>query len=108
MINNIDKDSEFKFSQGKNNTINYLDISGNKIANSIELNIYRKHTCIDITIHFTSNHLLGQKLEAFIFCINRMTTMPVKEQAKKTGMAQDNYNGPKQWSPRTYNPQTEK
>ena len=104
----IDKHVGFKFSQEKNNTINYLDLSVNRIANSIELNIYRKPTYIDITIHFTSNHLFDQKLAAFIFYINRMTIMPITEQTKKTGMEQDNYNGPKQWSPRTYNPQTEK
>jgi len=56
--------------------------SKNRIANSIELNIYRRPTYIDITIHFTSNHPFDQKLAAFTFYINRMTTVPITEQAK--------------------------
>jgi len=38
---------------------------------------------MDITVHFTSNHPYDQKLAAFIFYINRMTKMPIMEQAKK-------------------------
>ena len=85
MINNIDKHLELKISQEKNNTINCLHLSVNRIANSIELNIYRKPTCIYITIHFTSSHPFDQKLAAFIFYtyINRITTLPITEQAKK-------------------------
>jgi len=83
MINNIDKHLEFKISQEINNTINYLDLSVNRTANNIELNIYRKPTYMDITIHFTANHPFDQKLAAIIFHINRMPKMPVMEKAKK-------------------------
>jgi len=37
-----------------------------------------------------------------------MTTMPIMEQAKKTGMKKDNLNSSKQWPPQIYNPRTEK
>jgi len=83
MINNIDKHLELKISQEKNNTINYLHLSVNRISNSVQLNIYRKPTYMDITIHLTSNHPFDQKIAAFIFYINRMTKMPIMEQAKK-------------------------
>jgi hypothetical protein len=39
VINNIDKSLEFKISQEENNTINYLDLSFNRTAINVELNI---------------------------------------------------------------------
>jgi len=63
--------------------INYLDLSINRNAKNLDLNIYRKPTYIDITIHFSSNHPYGHKLAAFSYYINRMITIPISEQAVK-------------------------
>ena len=63
--------------------INYLDLTIHRHNNNLSLGIYRKPTLTDITIHFTSNHPLEQKLAAFIFYINRMITPPITEQAKQ-------------------------
>jgi hypothetical protein len=73
MILNI---TEFK-------TINYLDRSINRNTSSTDLNIYRKPTYMDITIHFSSNHPYDHKLAAFKYYIHRMITMPITEQAVK-------------------------
>jgi len=80
IMNNTDEHLEFKISREDNKTINYLDFSINRNANNVYLNIYRKPTYIDITIHFTSNHPYDHKLAAFNYYINRMITMPITEQ----------------------------
>jgi hypothetical protein len=63
--------------------INYLDLAIHRHNNNLSLGICRKPTLTDITIHFTSNHPLEQKLAAFIFYINRMITQSITEQAKQ-------------------------
>jgi len=110
MINNIDKHLQFKISQEKNNTITYLNLSGNITTNNIQLNIYRKPTYIDITIHFTSKHPFDQKLASLIFYIKRMSTMPIMEQAKRQKWNKITYRGylVPFLSSQTYNPRTEK
>jgi hypothetical protein len=74
--NHIDDHLEFKISEEVNNTVPYLDLSITR-NNSIELDIYRKPTYMDIMIHHTSNHLHNHKLATFTFYINRMITMPI-------------------------------
>jgi hypothetical protein len=49
----------------------------------MDLNVYRKPTYIDITIHLSSHHPYANKLAAFIYYINRMITLLVTEQNKK-------------------------
>jgi len=83
IMNNTDEHLEFKISREDNKTIYYLDLSINRNANNVDLNIYRKPTYIDITIHFTSNHPYDHKLEAFNYYINRMITMAIMEQTVK-------------------------
>jgi hypothetical protein len=83
MINNIDEHLEFKISRAENKTINYLDLSIKRNTSSMDLNIYKKPTYMDITIHFSSNHPYDHKLAAFKYYIHRMITMPITEQAVK-------------------------
>ena len=75
-INTADKNLQFKMSTEENNTINYLDISIYRNNNSIELNIYRKPTGTDTTIHFTSNHPHEHNT-------HRMITLPITEKSKQ-------------------------
>jgi len=82
IMNNIDEHIEFKTSRD-DKTINCLDLSINRNANNVDLNIYRKTAYINITIHFTANHPHDHKLAAFNYYINRMITMPITEQAAK-------------------------
>jgi len=49
----------------------------------VELNIYRKTTYMDSTIHFTSDQSYSHKLAALHHNINRMITKPIMEQAVK-------------------------
>jgi hypothetical protein len=82
-MNNIHKYVEFKLTVEENNNINYLDLTIRRHNNNLRLGIYRKPTQSDVTIHFTCNHPLEQKLSAFNFYINRMITPPITEQAKQ-------------------------
>jgi hypothetical protein len=82
MINNTDKQLEFKISREENKTIWYLDLSINR-NNNMDLNIYRKPMYMDITIHFSSNHPYDHKLADFKYYINRTITMPITEQTVK-------------------------
>jgi hypothetical protein len=82
-MNNTDKHLEFKLSEEKSNSINYLDLSFHRKTNSIDLGIYRKPTHTDVTIQFSSNHPVEHKLAAFSFYINRMLTLPITKQAKQ-------------------------
>jgi hypothetical protein len=49
----------------------------------IDIGIYRKPTCTDTTIQFTSNHPYEQNIASFNYCINRMITLPIMEQSKQ-------------------------
>ena len=69
-MNNTQKYFEFKVTEEKNKTINYLDIYIHRNNYNIQLGNYRKPTQTDTTIHFTSNHPLQHKLAAYIFYIN--------------------------------------
>ena len=82
-MNNVDEHLEFKMSTEENSVTNYLNQSINRNTSNMDLCIYRKPMCIDITIHFSSNHPYGHKLAAFNYYINRMLTMPISEEARK-------------------------
>jgi len=51
--------------------------------NNIDLNIYRKPTSTNTTIHFSSNHLHEHKIAAFRNYIHRMLTLPITEKSKQ-------------------------
>ena len=63
--NNIDRHLQFKLSMEGNNLINYLDLSIYRINSNVELDIYRKPTSTDTTVHFSSNHSYEHKIAAF-------------------------------------------
>jgi hypothetical protein len=81
--NKIDKPLQFKLTKEKHNIINYLDLNIKRNDNELELEIYHKPTSTDTTIHYTSNHPHEHKMAAFHYYINRVTTLPITEQAKQ-------------------------
>jgi hypothetical protein len=78
LINKVEEHLEFKASEEENNTIHYLVLSLSRNTYGLVLNIYINSTYIDFTVIFTSNHPHNQKLAAFIFRINRMINMTIK------------------------------
>ena len=65
------------------NIMNYLDITIQRNNNNMDIRIYRKITCTDTTIQFSSNHPHEHKIAAFRYYINRMITLPIREKSKK-------------------------
>jgi hypothetical protein len=66
-----------------NSTINYLDIliRRNIINNTIEM--YRRPTETGTVIHYKSNHPHEHKNAAFLYYINRITTMLITENSEQ-------------------------
>ena len=81
-VKSIDKLLQFKMSTEENNLTNYLDLSIHRNDN-IDIGIYRKPTCTDTTIQFSSNHPYEHKMAPFNYYINRMITLPITEQQKQ-------------------------
>jgi len=63
-VNNIDWHLQFKISKEEDNITNYLDFSIHRNKNIVDIGIYRKLTCTDTTIQFSSNHQYERKLAA--------------------------------------------
>jgi len=82
-INKIDKNLQFQVSTEENNTINYLDIAIHRNNNSVDISIYRKLTCTNTTIQFSSNHPYENKIAAFRYYIHQMITFPITEKSKE-------------------------
>jgi hypothetical protein len=82
-LNNIHKHLEFKLTTEDDNNISYLDLSIHRANHSLQMEIYRKPTQTDTTIHFTANHPLLHKLAAYRFYINRMLSTPITDQARQ-------------------------
>jgi len=61
----------------ENDTINYLDLSIHRNNDHIEISIYRKPTCTDTIIHFSSDHPYEYKIAAFIYYIHSTITLPI-------------------------------
>ena len=73
----------FKMSTEENKLTNYLDFSIHRNDNNIDIGIYRKPTCTDTTIQFSSNHPYEHKVAAFNYYINRMIMLSIMEQSKQ-------------------------
>jgi hypothetical protein len=66
-----------------NNTVNYLGILILRNIINITIELYRKPTETGTVIHFKSNHPHEHKIAAFLYYINRITTMPITENSKQ-------------------------
>ncbi|XP_072375519.1 uncharacterized protein [Diabrotica undecimpunctata] len=76
-INNIHPNIKFTMELESNFSINFLDLSINRINNVFDYSIYRKPTQTDHVIHFNSNHPISHKLSAFNSFIHRLETIPL-------------------------------
>jgi len=63
--------------------INFLDPRITRRNTHIEIDIYRKLTTTDTTIHFTSTHPDEHKLAAYRYHITRMLSLPLKTAQQK-------------------------
>jgi len=78
-INGADKNLQFKMSTEVNNTINYLDILTRSHSKGITIGLYRKPNRNRHSYPLTSNHPLEHKISAFLYYVNRLTTLPITE-----------------------------
>jgi hypothetical protein len=62
----------------------FLDLKLIRLMVYIEVDIHRKPTMIDTTIHNTSNHPHEHKMAAYRNMITRMTTLPLTQTRKET------------------------
>ena len=61
----------------KNTVIDFLDLQITRNTHKREINIYRKPTTTDTTIHYTSNHPKEHKIVAYRYYISRMHPLPI-------------------------------
>ena len=70
----------------ENNTINFLDLTIIRKHKKLEINIYRKPTTTDNTIHYKSNHPIEHKLAAYRYLLNRLHNLPLSKEDKHQEM----------------------
>jgi hypothetical protein len=61
-MDKIHLDLQFKATYVIDNTINFLDLLITRDKSKLPINIYRKPTTTDTTIHYKSNHPLQYKI----------------------------------------------
>lgn len=66
--------------------INYLDLTINRNANGITIELLKKPTSTDTTIQFASNHLMEHKMAAYGYLINTVNTLHTIETTKQQEM----------------------
>lgn len=74
---------EFNLTEEEIRNLNYMDLSTSRLNGTPSLEIYRKTTQTDTTIHFISNHPMEHKLATSLFHINTMITLTIIEQLKQ-------------------------
>ena len=83
-INTIHPNITFDLTMEENNQICYLDLKLIRLTDHIEVDIHRKPTTTDTTIHNSSNHPHEHKMAAYRYMITRMTTLPLTQTRKET------------------------
>jgi len=63
----------------ESNNVNFLDLSIARRPTCLSISIFRKHTSIDTTINFLSNHPLQHIMAAYWFFISRMLSLPLEK-----------------------------
>lgn len=79
-MNNIHPALQFKPTTEANNSIYFLDLTITRQHNKLTLNIYRKTTTTDTTIHYNSNHPTEHKTAAYRFLLNRAYQLPITQE----------------------------
>jgi hypothetical protein len=81
--NTIHPDLIFDHTMECDKSNNFLDVTIHHNNTTFDINIYRKPTTTDTTIHFNTNHPFEQKTAAFRFLQNRMHQLPLNQQQKQ-------------------------
>jgi hypothetical protein len=78
---------EFKMTKEETSTISFLDLQIKRNQKQLMINIYRKPTTTDTTIHYKSNHPMEHKLlAAYRFLLNRLHQLPLTQENKRHEM----------------------
>jgi hypothetical protein len=85
-MENIQPELQFKATVEKDNTINFLDFLITREREKLSINIYRKPTTTDTTIHYKSNHPIQYKMAAYRFMINRLHSLPLLQEHRDQEM----------------------
>jgi len=80
-MNSINTNLEFKIVTETDQSINYLDMTITRTSKDINIDIYRKPTNSNITIHQNTNHPQDHKDAAYRYYTNRMKELPNTKQA---------------------------
>jgi hypothetical protein len=82
-MNSLHKGLEFKATEETNGNISFLDLMITRAHNTLSINIYRKPTTTDLTIHYKSNHPLQHKTAAYRYMLNRLHNLPLSKIQKQ-------------------------
>jgi len=77
--NSINSNLELNPTPESNNRVNFLDLAIIRNTPQLEIDIFRKFTTTDTTIHYLSNHPQEHKFTAYRFLINRMHNLPLNK-----------------------------
>ena len=81
--NAMHENLQFNPTQESNGCINFLDLTIIRRTTHLEIDIYRKPTTTDTTIHFTSIHPNEHKLAAYRYYIERMLNLPLNPERQE-------------------------
>jgi len=76
--NTIHSNLQFNPTLESEGHINFLDLTIKRRNTHIDIDIYRKPTTTDTTIHFTSTHRIEHKMAAYRYHITRMLSLLLK------------------------------
>jgi hypothetical protein len=85
-MNKVHQDLHFKATDEIENTINLLDLLITRNQNKLIIDIYRKPTTTDTTIHYKLNHPLKHKMSAYRYLLNRLHQRPLSPKQKHQEM----------------------
>ena len=77
--NSINSNLELNPTPENNNRVNFLDLTIIRNTPHLEIDIFRKSTTTDTTIHYLSNHPQEHKLATYRFLMNRMHNLPLNK-----------------------------
>ena len=75
-IGSIHHSLQFNLTLESYDRINFLDLSIIRKTPKLEIDIFRKPTTTNTTIHYLSNHPIEHKLAAYRYYIERMFNLP--------------------------------
>jgi hypothetical protein len=84
LINKTHSNLQFTPTHEHNNSISFLDLLLIRQPDKIEIDIFRKPTTTDTTINYTSNQPIEHKMAVFRYLTNRMISLPLTTERKKT------------------------